>query len=548
MRGGRRGISRRELLKTSAVVGAGVAMAGLFGCATGTGDTSNSGEPTWTEETDFVVVGSGGGVFAGMVAAKAGAACVVLEKGAAFGGTTFVSGGGAWMPGNHLRSAEQLAEDGVEDVVKYIKAVDLYGKMEEDNIRDWLRNGPAVFKYINETLGVPLGLQTFGGLDYYSFPGSSSSRTILFLDSDGQGTGVKAWNEGVRPIVESLGVDIRLSTTATSLYTDASGAVIGVAATGPDGELAIKANKGVLLAAGGFDNDATMRQNYLRGPLVGSVAVLENTGDGHKMGMALGADIGNMDAVWGSNFFKVDDSGELSRVIDPVPWRGQANSIIVNAHGRRIVNEAGAYDGVSNAMWNTNFGINPTCGAFMICDATYVKYYGFPGANTAMTLDTAAPKPDYVKEYDTLEALAADNGIDAAGLALEVARVNAMAATGVDEDFHRGESAYEIGGPALFWAGVERPDLKNRWFGPIETAPFYVAVTGAGSWGTSGGLKVNASAQVLKNGEPIPGLYAAGCNAAAFSGSAYSSAGMSVVGTIYRSVAAANHALALGIF
>ena len=121
-----------------------------------------------------------------------------------------------------------------------------------------------------------------------------------------------------------------------------------------------------------------------------------------------------------------------------------------------------------------------------------------------------------------LGKLAAAIGVDPDGLAQTVARFNEFAMAGTDEDFHRGESAYDryYGDPRV------RP---NPNLAPLARAPFYAAKIVPGDLGTKGGLRTDARARVLRpDGSPIPGLYAAGNASAAVMGHSYAGAGATI--------------------
>ena len=106
-------------------------------------------------------------------------------------------------------------------------------------------------------------------------------------------------------------------------------------------------------------------------------------------------------------------------------------------------------------------------------------------------------------------------GIDEAGLLATVERFNCFARSGVDEDFHRGESRYD-----RHWGDPKRK--PNPSLGPIERGPFYATRVHVGDLGTKGGLVTDADARVLsRDGKPIEGLYAAGNVTASVMGKSY---------------------------
>ena len=120
--------------------------------------------------------------------------------------------------------------------------------------------------------------------------------------------------------------------------------------TGPEGPVAIKAEKGVLLATDGFDWSPKMRKEHLHFPIFATNAVETCNCSGHRMARAAGADFGNMGSVWGLPFFAQDpgfSTAQIEQILntgwDWFYWRGQAYSIIVNREGRRFTNEQASY-------------------------------------------------------------------------------------------------------------------------------------------------------------------------------------------------------------
>ena len=115
------------------------------------------------------------------------------------------------------------------------------------------------------------------------------------------------------PLVEASGLDLRLNTEVTRLVQDENGAVVGVIAKDKSGnDIACKANVGVILGAGPFDWNEDMRSRWLSQPLRSSCIVQTCTGDGHRMGLDIGADFDNMWSVYGSIGYKSQSEGEMS--------------------------------------------------------------------------------------------------------------------------------------------------------------------------------------------------------------------------------------------
>jgi 3-oxosteroid 1-dehydrogenase len=114
--------------------------------------------------------------------------------------------------------------------------------------------------------------------------------------------------------------------------------------------------------------------------------------------------------------------------------------------------------------------------------------------------------PSWFREADSLEALARLIDLDPASLAATVARFNGFARAGRDDDFRRGETAWE-----KFYTGDEARPNGNGALGTIEKPPFYAAPYHRGILTTKGGPRTNERGQVLReDGSVIGGLYCAG--------------------------------------
>ncbi|MFN3469989.1 MAG: FAD-binding protein, partial [Novosphingobium sp.] len=133
-----------------------------------------------------------------------------------------------------------------------------------------------------------------------------------------------------------------------------------------------------------------------------------------------------------------------------------------------------------------------------------------------------APAPSFMMKADTLEELATLAGIDPAGLKDEVEHFNAMVRNGHDDDFQRGDNTYDN---FYMWGDMDF-EPPFRTLGVIDKGPFYAVKMEAGALGTAGGPRTNADAQVVDwQGNPIPGLYAAGNAMASVLGDIYGGAG-----------------------
>ena len=317
-------------------------------------------------------------------------------------------------------------------------------------------------------------------------------------------------NAGIARLILSLKdrkVDLWTLTAMTDLV-DENGKVIGIKATKDGSSINIKANKGVILAAGGFERDQDLRDKYLPKPSNAewSAANIHNTGDALKAALKLGADTHQMDTGWWSTTMKVpgQEKGWLSMVDKSMP-----GNYTVNKNGERFSNESQNYVSFVNDMFAKFDEGNPCAPCYMIFDSNFRKNRPCgPLLQGSMQPDSAVPKewwtPSFLSKGETLEELAEIVGIDPDGLRATQAKVNGYAVTGKDLELQRGDSAYDryYGDPSV---------TPNPCLAPLKEGPFYCMVLYPGEMGTAGGLVIDTHARVLKqDGQPIAGLYACG--------------------------------------
>lgn len=552
-------LSRRNFLKSGAVVAAGAAAFGLAGCSPeasgGSSGSGASGSGSWDSEADVVVVGSGTAAFAAIAASKYGAEkVIVLEKSSAmFGGTTATSGGGMGIP-----LSDAVKEDGVEDsreeVLKYYKSAS-FGRADMPVVESYVDNGNEFMKWGTENFGFKWGISSPAFQDYYEpnegfLAFGRGSINVIEIDGEEAGSGPGLWAFLQSVIKDDENSELLMDTAATELVVE-DGAVVGVVAMkGGKEEMRIRARKGVVLGTGGFDHNDEMRRQYLPYPLFVTNAAQGNTGDGHRMGMSIGADVSWMDRSWGLPCFlpngeKPEDLIAENKIVytftgnDWAMYRGRPGALVVNKDGKRFGDEAQAYD-----VFNRDFGqfsskmaSFPNIPAFYICDSTYTAVYPLPGQEAA-----GDPLPEFFVQADTIEELAEKLGIDASGLVAELADFNANAEKGEDPKFGRGSKSIDVNSTGLY--GGMREDTPNPCLSPVATGPFFGASYVPGTCGTNGGLKIDANAQVVSvSGEPIPGLYAVGNCSCGVSGGAYCHGGMTVGSGSVMSWVAARHIL-----
>jgi 3-oxosteroid 1-dehydrogenase len=333
-------------------------------------------------------------------------------------------------------------------------------------------------------------------------------------------------------------IPLWLETPARELIVE-GGRVVGVLAEREGRPVRIRAERGVILAAGGFEGSQAMREKYLPHPTrkEWSCANPHNTGDVIEMGMAVGAAVDLMDDAWWGPV-TVAPGESLARMF--VIEKSLPGSILVDGRGERFVNEGAPYIDVVNAMYARHQAGTPCVPAHLVFDATFrSKYICGPVLQASVQPDWMVRKllkTGYLKRADTLAELARALGVDAAGLEETVRKVNEYARTGKDLDFQRGDTVFD-----RYYGDA---DVKpNPCLAPIEKAPFYAMEAYPGELGTKGGLRTDARARVVtEGGEPIPGLYAIGNCSSSVMGRSYPGAGATIGPAITFGYIAASHA------
>ena len=514
---------------------------------------------------DVVVMGSGAaGLTAALVAAKAGNSVAVLEKADHFGGTTAISGGGIWIPVSPQAKAEGV-DDSIEVARNYVLGV-VGNRAERALIDAYLKNGPEMIEWLaanSETVfqisppssdwypEVP-GAVDFGRLlapseydakklgknfdrlqkprqefnapggmmiDLFDLPyiaklpspgalwhmAKIAIRFALDKRKLGRGSRLTMGNALAGRLLQSAidaGVDLYEATPVEGLVTS-DGKVTGVRATVKGVSTEITANKGVILASGGFSANAEMRKAYI--PFAQqhvSILPYENTGDGILSAQSAGAVMGaenHVNAVWAVVSKRTRADGYIERYAHLIDM-SKPGCIAVNTAGQRFGNEASVH--FVEAMHATG-----TVPAHIIANAKFVKKYGMglvlPGGGKLKEMVACG----YMKAATTLPELAAQIGVDAAGLEATAAKVNADAVTGKDTLFGKGETQIdiEIGDPK---------HSPNACFGPLGDGPYYAIEIFPGDGSTTVGVKIDDQCRVIgKDGAPIAGLYAAGLDA-----------------------------------
>ncbi|HNC70137.1 MAG TPA: FAD-binding protein, partial [Pseudomonadales bacterium] len=284
----------------------------------------------------------------------------------------------------------------------------------------------------------------------------------------------------------------------------------------------VRARHGVLLATGGFDNNQALRERFLPQPTrtEWSCGNPYSTGDAVAMAEEVGAGLELMDEAWWGPTVVVPGE-ERARML--VIEKSLPGGIIVNRNGERFVKETAAYNDIVKAMYANHSERSPCVPAYLVFDANFRRKYPcgplLPGAQQPDWMVPEAIRRQFIRKAYTLEGLAKLFGIDAGGLRATVAKMNRFAATGIDEDFHRGENAFD-----RFFG--DKSVTPNPCLAPMVRPPFYGFEVWPGELGTKGGISVDEHARVLdRSGNVIAGLYAAGNCSAPVMGRTYPGAG-----------------------
>jgi len=548
----------------------------------------------WDYTTDVLVVGSGGGALtAALVVKLSGFHVIVIEKSATFGGSTALSGGGVWVPNNYL-----LKKKGVEDSLEKARTYmdNTVGDRVPSELKEayilnapeminWLReNTQAKFLYVPNYADYhpdrPGGMGKGRALEAKPFNGRKLKGELKNLNKmaidvplgiaftiteyhdlgmlmstwKGKWTALKAGMRAVfgmlvgyklltlggaliarlRKSLMDNDIPLWLNTPFEDLVLEKD-KVIGVIAKKDGKEIKIKAEKGVILAAGGFAHNLEMREKYHPKPITTgwTSAHSGNTGDVILSGIKHGAATDLMDDAWW---------GPTSVDPDGVPFfhvgeRGYPGSIIVNKAGKRFTNESASYVVVVHEMYEKHTDKIPHVPCYFIFDGRFRSKYMFGVTFPGMKFPKEFYETEYIRADDTIQGLAKKIGVSQKNLVATIERFNKLAREGKDEDFGRGETEYDnyYGDPKV----KPNPNLY-----PLEKPPYYAVEFVAGDLGTKGGLVINEHGQVLKkNGSVIEGLYAAGNSTASVMGNSYPGPGATIGATMTFGYIAAKHIL-----
>lgn len=470
---------------------------------------------------DVVIIGYGiAGMTAAITAHDAGAEVVVLEKMPEdrAGGNSRVSGQ-VWFNPNDAEAAKV-----------YLRSLSGEYPIPEDVLDVWARESTQhtawvaerarevegrVPKDVGDPDGAGVGITSISFGDELKKMGAWEAPEFEFPEAEGNdcdpGFNYLGSNEGhsrlwltLRTCLEDRGIEVLFEATAVELLRDGS-RVAGVEVEGAGGtRTSITARAGVVVAAGGFANNQEMARSYLRLPFVTPWGSPGNTGDGIRLAQKVGADLDHPFNYMAMPGIRMPPF-EAGEYVEPAGDR----YVYVGADGRRFTDESvktrhgkisirGEYDFFPGVpMWTIFDEDARLAGPLAIPRSFYAVGWNKQVEGYEWSADNAAEiERGWIAKGETLAELAAELGIDAAGLEAEVERYNAACAAGSDPDHGR---------PAASLTPIERgPFYGYRWAQLLIT--------------TLGGIRKDARARALDpDGQAIEGLYVAGDVASTYS-------------------------------
>jgi len=444
----------------------------------------------WDYEADVVVIGCGGaGAAAAIGAHDAGAKALILEKNAAGGGNTRISGGSVRTYTDHAKAVEYIHTlcEGATD----LPAIRAFVGESAGNA-DWIARlgGNIVPSPAALIQGFP---RMMPGAAFPHVPGAAGIGPRLRVTGSTPFFGLELW-KFLAGNVEKRAIPVLYSTPAQRLLREQSGEIGGVIASGASRDVRIRARRGVILACGGFEYSKSLQLDYL-GQEYYALGDPGCTGDGVRMAADVGADLWHMSGIAACFGYKFSEFPfSLGHKMPHAAY------IYVDRMGRRFMDEP-ATD-MHTVWFHTSFLDpktleRPRVPGYVIFDES-TRAKGTVGSTSVGSArdfyewsrdNMAEIRKGWIVSAPSLEELASRIGMDRGALATTVAGYNAMCADGADGDFGR---------PADTLA-------------PLANGPFYAIQIWPSLLNTQGGPRRNDRAQVVDAwGSPVGRLYGAG--------------------------------------
>ena len=539
---------------------------------------------------------------AALTADAAAMQTLVVEKSSYFGGSTALSGGGIWVPGAPAQRRAGYAPP-PEGVVEYLRLI-TGGTVSDARIQQYVESSPEMMGFLERLSPWLEFVWKPGYADYYpELPGGSELgstinvppidlrklgedeqnllqplalapkgiwlgpkelRSFYRIRQSWSGKGVllklilrmlraRLFGERIAAIGQSLaarlrlamkerGIPLWLESPMTELLTDADGSVTGALIDRDGHTQRVYVRHAVILATGGFDHDLAWRKEHQ--PVIDRDWSFGNpvaVGDGIRAGQAVGGDTDLLDEAWWFPAIQWP-GGRMQFMLNE---RMMPSQFIVNGEGKRFINEAAPYMDFGHAMIEGQKSGVTHIPCWLITDHRSWNHYviaghlpipKIPGAPvpTGPKVPSAWLESGVVKAAMSWDELATMITVPAVALRSTAARFNELARKGHDDDFNRGDSVYDnyYGDPTL-----ANPNLY-----PLGNPPYYAFQVVLGDLGTSGGLRTDEYARVLRSDDSVvPGLYAVGNTAAPVMGRSYAGAGATIGPAMTFGYVAAQH-------
>ena len=464
---------------------------------------------TIQKTADVIVVGGGGaGLSAAIAACQNNAKVILIEKTALLGGNTIRAGGpyNAVDPERqaNVQPASEAAMKSLERLLKVSPKNDLHKKYQDQLQKELDAYKAQKPNHLFDCLALHI-LQTYDGGDYagkiefIEKMCSESLNAAEWLESNGlvwrdtivtvpgglwprahvpQNAAGSDYINTNKKLAEKMGVEIILNCKGESLIKK-DGRITGVKAVQSNGtQVILNAKKAVVLASGGFAASKEMRKKYnsLLNENLGTTNNPANTGDGITMAEKVNANLIGMEYIQCLPLGN-PETGGLNGWIGGI---GVEYYYQVNKSGKRFMAEDGRRDVMTKALLE-----QPGSFSYVIADS----HVTFKDGKNLWGDDVEKLVADKkIFRADTIEDLAKQIGIDPTVLKQTNDAFNKAVEAGKDNEFGR----------SLFGQKMDK-------------APFYASPRMPTVHHTMGGIEINLDTQVLdKNGNVIPGLYAAG--------------------------------------
>ncbi len=537
------------------------------------------------ETYDFVIAGSGAGsMVAALYLRSLGKRVLILEKTDMVGGSTARSGGVMWIPNNPFMARDGV-EDSYQQAATYLDSVvgsheDAPAATLERR-QAFLEEAPRMVEFLlgqgieldrasywpdyyddrpggsvpgRTVFARPFNINALGPwrdklrLSFISLPGDLPATIeemrllslykrswkargmmlrVIFRGLLARLTGKRFVSGGAalqgRMLQAALraGVEIRTGAPVSELIVDQD-AVTGVVAVKEGRPWRIGSRLGVLVNTGGFGHNQAMRDRYQPGTSSDwSLAAPGDTGEMIEEMLRQGAVKAQIEEFVGyqTTIPPGYESAEFKPGVQGMT--ASPHAILVDHSGVRYMNEGGSYMAYCKGMLERNRTV-PAVPSWAIFDSQYMNKYMLAGTMPGSKKPQTWYDEGYLRKADTIEGLAALIDVEPAALRATVERFNGFVANNRDEDFHRGDRAYDR------WLG-DPLNKPSETLGTIEQAPFYAIPVLPGDVGTFGGVLTDEHARVLReDGSVIRGLYATGVATGSVMGRFYPGAGCSI--------------------